>query len=405
MCCLQFEALEVDRCDVPLAVMYVDHNTLQLDSKDMEAHRYLKSFCERFGLLYSRPGNGISHYVHLERFSRPGALLLGADSHTTAAGARRQPRDRRRRARGGRRDGRLSVLDRLPRGRGRSPRRRAPRVGAGEGRDPRAAAAVRRARRASARSSSSPARGSPALSATERATICNMIVETGATTAVFPSDERVREWLSAQGREDDFVELAADPGAEYDALEVIDLADARAADSEAALARERRAGRGAGRDEDRSGLRRLLGQLVLRGPRHRRGGAAATETLAPGDSADGDARLAPDPRHDRAQRRLPRPRRRRRAPARARLRPVHRRRSGPGRRACRRSGRSTGTSPGAAGLPATRSTSARLRRQPRPLCAARSRTHARSGTPPRDRSDAPGDPAVVERQIVDAAAA
>ncbi len=87
MCCLQFEALEVDRCEVPLAVMYVDHNTLQLDSRDMEAHRYLKAFSARFGLLYSRPGNGISHYVHLERFSSPGALLLGADSHTTAAGA------------------------------------------------------------------------------------------------------------------------------------------------------------------------------------------------------------------------------------------------------------------------------------------------------------------------------
>ena len=84
---MQFEALGVDRCVVPLAVMYVDHNVLQLDTRDMEDHRYLREFSARYGLRYSRPGNGISHYVHLERFSRPGALLLGADSHTTAAGA------------------------------------------------------------------------------------------------------------------------------------------------------------------------------------------------------------------------------------------------------------------------------------------------------------------------------
>ena len=222
MCCLQFEALEVDRCVVPLAVMYVDHNTLQLDTKDMEAHRYLKSFCERFGLLYSRPGNGISHYVHLERFSRPGALLLGADSHTTAAGglgslaigagglevavamagypfATACPE-----VVGVRLEGALSdwvqakdvILELL--------RRFDVRGGVGK-------------------IFEFHGDGVAGLSATERATICNMIVETGATTAVFPSDERVREWLAVQGREHDWAELAADPGAEYDRLEVIDL--------------------------------------------------------------------------------------------------------------------------------------------------------------------------------------
>src|SRR3954454_103856 len=87
MTALQFEALEVDRIDVPLAVMYVDHNVLQIDGKNMDEHRYLQSFSARYGVLYSRPGNGISHYIHLERFARPGELLVGADSHSTMAGA------------------------------------------------------------------------------------------------------------------------------------------------------------------------------------------------------------------------------------------------------------------------------------------------------------------------------
>jgi aconitate hydratase len=223
MCCLQFEALEVERCEVPVAVMYVDHNTLQLDSRDMEAHRYLKSFSARFGLQYSRPGNGISHYVHLERFSSPGALLLGADSHTSAAGAVGSLAI----GAGGlevavamagypfstacpeivgvRLDGALSdwvqskdvILELL--------RRFGVRGGLGKVFE-------------------FTGEGVSSLTPTERATICNMIVETGATTAVFPSDEPVREWLAAQAREEDFVELTADPGAEYDALEVIDLA-------------------------------------------------------------------------------------------------------------------------------------------------------------------------------------
>ena len=79
MTALQFEALGGDRLAVSLAVMYVDHNVLQIDDKNMDQHRYLQSFSARYGVLYSRPGNGISHYVHLERFARPGKLLVGAD--------------------------------------------------------------------------------------------------------------------------------------------------------------------------------------------------------------------------------------------------------------------------------------------------------------------------------------
>src|SRR5258708_19364291 len=87
MACLQFEALGVDRVQVPFAIQYVDHNVLQLDWKDQDDHRYLKSMCARYGLVYSPPGNGICHYLHLERFARPGLGLVGADSHTTMAGA------------------------------------------------------------------------------------------------------------------------------------------------------------------------------------------------------------------------------------------------------------------------------------------------------------------------------
>jgi aconitate hydratase len=72
MTALQFEALGADRVSVPLAVMYVDHNVLQIDDKNMDEHRYLQSFSARYGIRYSRPGNGISHYVHLERFAKPG---------------------------------------------------------------------------------------------------------------------------------------------------------------------------------------------------------------------------------------------------------------------------------------------------------------------------------------------
>ena len=87
MCAMQFEMLGTDEIAVPLAVMYVDHNVLQIDDKNMQDHRYLRSFSQAYGLLFSPPGHGISHYVHLERFARPGGLLLGADSHSTMAGA------------------------------------------------------------------------------------------------------------------------------------------------------------------------------------------------------------------------------------------------------------------------------------------------------------------------------
>src|SRR5438105_3086994 len=87
MACMQFEQLGLDRIRVPQAIQFVDHNILQIDFRNPDDHRFLQTFCAHYGIHYSRPGNGISHYVMLERFDRPGAVLIGADSHTTTAGA------------------------------------------------------------------------------------------------------------------------------------------------------------------------------------------------------------------------------------------------------------------------------------------------------------------------------
>jgi aconitate hydratase len=218
----QFEALGVERIGIPFAVVYVDHNILAIDFKNPDDHRFLRTFCARYGLHYSRPGNGICHYVHIERFARPGELLVGADSHTTTSGALGMlavgagglevacalagyplalsvPR-----VVGVRLEGRLGpwvqakdvILELL--------RRYGVRGGRGcvfEFHGP----------------------GVATLDVAQRATICNMTVETGATTGIFPSDVRTREWLAAQARADDWIELAADRDARYDHEEVIEL--------------------------------------------------------------------------------------------------------------------------------------------------------------------------------------
>jgi aconitate hydratase len=224
MTALQFEALEVDRVAVPLAVMYVDHNVLQIDDKNMDEHRYLQSFSARYGILYSRPGNGISHYVHLERFAKPGDLLVGADSHSTMAGAL----------------GMFAVgaggLDVAVAMAGYGFSLECPKVVGVELRGELPGwvqskdiilELLRRygVRGGLGRVFEFTGEGAATLSVTERGTICNMITELGATAAVFPGDERVREWLAAQGREDDHVPLAADPGTTYDGVEVIDLSE------------------------------------------------------------------------------------------------------------------------------------------------------------------------------------
>jgi aconitate hydratase len=224
MTALQFQGLDVDRVAVPLAVMYVDHNVLQIDDKNMDEHRFLQSFSARYGVLYSRPGNGISHYVHLERFARPGGVLVGADSHSTMAGA----------------VGMLAVgaggLDVAVAMAGYGFSLECPKVVGVELRGELSGwvqskdiilELLRRhgVRGGLGRVFEFAGEGAAALSVTERGTICNMITELGATAAVFPSDERVREWLAAQRREEDYAPLAADPGASYDETEVVDLTE------------------------------------------------------------------------------------------------------------------------------------------------------------------------------------
>jgi aconitate hydratase len=223
MAAMQFEELGAERVAVPLAVTYVDHNVLGIDQRDMDDHRYLQAWSARRGLHYSRPGNGISHYVHLERFACPGQVLIGADSHTTMAGA----------------VGMLAIgaggLDVAVAMAGHGYPLRVPLVAGVElrgalgdwvqAKDVILELLRRRGVRGGLdRIFEFHGAGAAALSATERGTICNMVVETGATTAVFPADDRVREWLAGQGREGDFTPLAADPGAAYDETEVIDLA-------------------------------------------------------------------------------------------------------------------------------------------------------------------------------------
>jgi aconitate hydratase len=222
MAAMQFEQLAVERVQVPLAVTYVDHNVLGLDDRNMDDHRYLQAFCARYGLLYSRPGNGIAHYIHLERFARPGQLLLGADSHTTMAGA----------------VGMLAIgaggLEVAAAMAGHPFSLACPQVVGVElhGELPAWVQAKdvilellrrRGVRGGRGRIFEFIGDGAARLTATERGTICNMIVETGATSAIFPADDTVRGWLAAQDREDGHVALAADPGAPYDEMEVIDL--------------------------------------------------------------------------------------------------------------------------------------------------------------------------------------
>jgi aconitate hydratase len=226
MTALQFEALGIDRVTVPLAVMYVDHNVLQIDDKNMDEHRYLQSFSARYGIRYSRPGNGISHYVHLERFAKPGELLVGADSHSTMAGA----------------VGMFAVgaggFDVAVAMAGYGFSLEYPKIVGVELRGELPAwvqskdiilELLRRygVRGGVGRVFEFTGDGVSTLSVTDRGTICNMITEMGATAAVFPSDEQVREWLAAQRREEDYVPLAADPGATsyYDEHESIDLSN------------------------------------------------------------------------------------------------------------------------------------------------------------------------------------
>jgi aconitate hydratase len=222
MACLQFERMGVDRVQVDLAVQYVDHNIIQLDFKNPDDHRFLQGFAARYGIHYSRPGNGICHYLHVERFARPAATLVGADSHTTSSGAL----------------GSIAIgaggLDVALVMAGQPFQTPAPKVVGVEltgalsdwvtPKDVILELLKRRGVRGGlGRIFEFYGPGAANIDVTGRTTICNMIAELGATSGVFPSDERTKEWLRIQQREEDFMELSADEGADYDEREHIEL--------------------------------------------------------------------------------------------------------------------------------------------------------------------------------------
>src|SRR5437588_8517457 len=223
MALMQFEELEVPRVQVERAVQYVDHNVVQLDYKNPDDHRMLQALAKKYGLHFSRPGNGISHYIHMERYGKPGQTMLGADSHTTQAGCLGMI------AIGA---GGLDVAVVL----GGYPYEIAcPEVVevylGGSLNRPWVQAKdiiLELLRRLSASGGKNKVfeftgPGTASLSIPERATIANMIADLGGTSGVFPPDDRTRDWLERQDRADDFVEVGPEPDAEYDDRIEIDL--------------------------------------------------------------------------------------------------------------------------------------------------------------------------------------
>ncbi len=221
---LELEAMGLDRVRTEVSAQYVDHNLIQEDHKNPDDHLFLRTACERFGLWYSRPGNGISHPVHQERFGRPGATLAGSDSHTPAAGAL----------------GMIAIgsggLDVALAMAGEPLRIKMPEVWGVEltGELPDWVSAkdviLELLRRhgvdgGTGRIIEYHGPGVATLSAMDRHVICNMGAELGATTSVFPADDEVRRFLRAQDREEDFAPLVADADPGYDHTEHIELSE------------------------------------------------------------------------------------------------------------------------------------------------------------------------------------
>lgn len=226
MAMLEFMAMGVERVKVELAAQYIDHNLLQTDSRNADDHVFLMTAGEKFGIHVSKPGNGVSHQVHLERFGVPGKTMLGADSHTTSAAGLAMLA-----IGAGGLDVALSMAGHpfhlsCPKIWGvKLTGQLQPWVSAKD-------VILEMLRRHTVKGGVGKiieyyGPGVATLSATDRAIIGNMGAELGATTSIFPSDGRTREFLVAQGRGDSWVELAADPGCSYDEHEEIDLAQVK----------------------------------------------------------------------------------------------------------------------------------------------------------------------------------
>ncbi|MHA1237847.1 MAG: aconitate hydratase [Candidatus Odinarchaeia archaeon] len=225
MAYLEFEAIGVDRIKVPLAVSYVDHNILQTDFRNPDDHLYLQTAAAKYGAYFSKPGNGICHQVHLERFAAPGKVLIGSDSHTPNAGGIGSL------AIGA---GGLDVATVMAGMPFRFPMPEVIRVELkGDIERPWVTAMdviLELIGRMGVKGGVSKILeyGGPGvknLNVTERATITNMGTELGATTSIFPSDEVTLRYLKAQGREKDWVKLEADADAEYSEVIELDLSE------------------------------------------------------------------------------------------------------------------------------------------------------------------------------------
>ena len=224
MAYLEFETMGIPQVKTEFSIAYVDHNTLQCGFMNADDHQYLQSVAAKYGVRFSRPGNGICHQLHLERFGKPGKTLIGSDSHTPTGGGLgmlafgaggmdvavamgggayyiNMPKLYKVELTGklnpfvSAKDAALKILEILS-------------VKGGVG------AIIEWG-----------GPGVETLTVPERATITNMGAELGATTSIFPSDEQTRIFLAAQGREEDYIPLASDPDAEYDRIIPINLSE------------------------------------------------------------------------------------------------------------------------------------------------------------------------------------
>ncbi|MEW5744519.1 MAG: aconitate hydratase [Nitrospirota bacterium] len=220
---LEFEAIGIDRVRVPLAVSYVDHNMLQSNFMNADDHLFLQTAARKFGAYFSKPGNGICHQVHLERFAAPGKIALGTDSHTPTGGGM----------------GMIAIgvggLEAATVMAGAAFELTMPNVVQVKltGKLPRphitamdvilTLLKMLTVKGGVGKIIEYGGPGAADLNVTERATITNMGAELGATTSVFPSDKRTLAFLKSEGREKDWIELKADKGARYDEVIVLDL--------------------------------------------------------------------------------------------------------------------------------------------------------------------------------------
>lgn len=220
MAYLEFEAMGVPRVKTEKSVAYIDHNTLQTGFENADDHRFIQTVCKKHGIYFSRPGNGICHQVHLERFGKPGKTLIGSDSHTPTGGGIGML------AMGA---GGLDVAVAMGGGAYYITMPKMVRVNLTGKLRPWVSAKdvilevlrIMSVKGGVGKIIEYGGEGVKTLTVPERATITNMGAELGATTSIFPSDEITREFLKAQGREDDYTELSSDPDAVYD--EVIDI--------------------------------------------------------------------------------------------------------------------------------------------------------------------------------------